>query len=181
MKFAGAERRFPLGKRYFFCSAKWRTCDLQKDAIYRYHKDMQTIDMEEMQMFKKVMAIILALPMLFCLAACGKEDMPADAAGVQSGAPGAALAGDASAGTEGAASAPVEKEKQLDELVAETNPAHKYEELIAARDISHEQFQRAVASAERACLSEDWTLSGLTAKWNSSLTTCTAICVSMRK
>lgn len=122
-------------KAVFFLFYKWRTCDLQKGAIYRYHKDMQTIDMEEMQMFKKVMAIVLALPMLLCLAACRKENTPAGAAGDQSGAPGAALAGDASAGTEGAASAPFEKEKRLDELAAETNPANKYEELIAARDI----------------------------------------------
>lgn len=116
-------------------------------------------------MFKKVMAIVLALSMLLCLAACAKEDAPADAAGDQGGASGAAPDSDASTGTEGAASAPVEEEKRLDELVAETNPANKYEELIAARDICQEQFQRAVASVEQAGLSEDTTLSELTAEW----------------
>ena len=67
-------------------------------------------------MFKKVMAIVLALSMLFCLAACAKENAPADAAGDQGGASGAAPNGDASTGTEGAASAPVEEEKRMDEL-----------------------------------------------------------------
>lgn len=122
-------------------------------------------------MFKKAAAIALILSLLLFPAACGNEAAQEETTGSQSSseASAAAPAGEAESGepAEPEESAPQlsAEEKRLPELAAETNPANKYEELIAARDICMERFNAAVASAERAGLSEDETISELTAQW----------------
>lgn len=130
-------------------------------------------------MMKKVMGIVLALSILLCLAACGNEAAPAETAESPSASPAeesapeaaeAAPADEPESNTpEEIAPAPSDGEKRLAELIAETNPANKYEELAAALEICQTQFDLAVASTEKAGLSEDPTLSGLIAEWGQQL------------
>ena len=152
-------------------------------------------------MFKKVMAILLALSMLLCLAACGKEgaaetdgsqdDIPAEESsesGQEDAEPAAEPEGEepeaaeesAPAETEGEEPEPEEPaeteepaasdgEKRLDERVAETGPANKFEELRAAYEICQAQLDLAEESAENAGLSGDATLSGLFSDWKAQL------------
>lgn len=134
--------------------------------------------MEEMQMLKKVIVIVLAMSILLCLAACGNETAPVETDG-NTTEESATESSEAAPISEPEISEPKEtketvpdsssEEKRLSELIAETNPTNKYEELTAARDICQEQYDLAVASVEKAGLSEDSTLSGLIAEWGQTL------------
>lgn len=134
--------------------------------------------MEEMQMLKKVIVIVLAMSILLCLAACGNETAPVETDG-NTTEESATESSEAAPISEPEISEPKEtketvpdsssEEKRLSELIAETNPTNKYEELAAACEICQEQFDLAVASVEKAGLSEDSTLSGLIADWSQQL------------
>lgn len=144
-------------------------------------------------MLKKVITAAAAMSMLLCFAACGNETAPAETSISQSelsaeeSAEGhteakpqdnePAEAEESTAGssedgqdnepaeTEGPSSGSAAEEKRLDELIAQTNPSNKYEELVAANEICREQYDLAVLSIEKAGLSEDSTLSGLVTEW----------------
>lgn len=134
--------------------------------------------MEEMQMLKKVIVIVLAMSILLCLAACGNETAPVETDG-NTTEESATESSEAAPISEPEISEPKEtketvpdssgEEERLSELIAETNPANKYEELAAALEICQTQFDLAVASTEKAGLSEDPTLSGLIAEWGQQL------------
>ena len=129
-------------------------------------------------MLKKVIVIVLAMSILLCLAACGNETAPVETDG-NTTEESATESSEAAPISEPEISEPKEtketvpdsssEEKRLSELIAETNPTNKYEELAAACEICQEQFDLAVASVEKAGLSEDSTLSGLIADWSQQL------------
>ena len=129
-------------------------------------------------MLKKVIVIVLAMSILLCLAACGNETAPVETDG-NTTEESATESSEAAPISEPEISEPKEtketvpdsssEEERLSELIAETNPANKYEELAAALDICQTQFDLAVASTEKAGLSEDPTLNGLIAEWGQQL------------
>ena len=58
----------------------------------------------------------------------------------------------------------------MSELLAEANPANKYEELAAAHEYSaSRRFDLAVVSTEKAGLTEDSTMSGLIEEFGQQL------------
>ena len=135
-----------------------------------YHDNdlMIKISMEAINMFKKIMAIILALSMAICLAACGNNSSQSETDDNQSSTSGASETtpvgepeGNESEKTEEPTFELSGEGKSMSELLAEANPANKYEELAAAHKICQSRFDLAVVSTEKAGLTEDSTMSGL--------------------
>ena len=135
-----------------------------------YHDNDLMLDMEGLKVSKKVMTMVLALFMLLCHAACGNAPDPVKTTASPGGtteSPEVVLT-DAPEESEPGNAASAE-EKSLSERIAEINPSNKYGELAAAHKICQEQFELAVASAEKAGLSEDSTLGGLIEEWRQQL------------
>lgn len=102
---------------------------------------------------KPKILLITVIALLLCLTGCGKSASVNETA-------------DTSSTSDTTSSLPANGVYKLTELIMQSEPANRYEELVAANEICRSMLVQAMASAEEAGLSENEILSEYFANWN---------------